>query len=147
MDVRKAQSTRTAKFDARTLARKCSRKCTQECTRRCPRKCPRRLRLFLWNTYQRVPTKTPTRVLHGKFSSAHENVHAFGQGPGPLTVMCACEQDPGSASPYHDNCHDKRQGQTLPHPKQQQHLSHTPGQSGTPHTPPSPGIAWSWLEV
>ena len=28
-----AQSTRTAKFDPRTLSRKCSRKCTRECTR------------------------------------------------------------------------------------------------------------------
>ena len=76
--LRQAQSMRTAKFDPR----KCSRKCTRECTRRCPRKCPRRLRLFLRKTHQRVPTKTPTRVLtgklssaHGKFSSAHENVH------------------------------------------------------------------------
>ena len=32
--IRKAQSTRTAKFDPRTLSRKCSRKCTRECTRR-----------------------------------------------------------------------------------------------------------------
>ena len=44
------QSTRSAKFDPRTLSRKCSRKCTRECTQRCPWKCPRRLRLFLWKT-------------------------------------------------------------------------------------------------
>ena len=60
---RRAQSTRTAKFDPRTLSRKCSRKCPRECTR----KCPRRLRLFLCKAQQRVPTKTPTRVLTGKF--------------------------------------------------------------------------------
>ena len=65
--VRRAQSTRTAKFDPRTLSRKCSRKCPRKCTRRCPRKCPRRLRLFLCKAHQRVPTKTPTRVLTGKF--------------------------------------------------------------------------------
>ena len=65
--VRKAQSTRTAKFDPRTLSRKCSRKCPRECTQRCPRKCPRRLRLFLCKTHQRIPTKTPTRVLTGNF--------------------------------------------------------------------------------
>ena len=64
---RKAQSTRTAKFDPRTLSRKCSRKWPRECTRRCPRKCPRRLRLVLCKTHQRIPTKTPTRVLTGKF--------------------------------------------------------------------------------
>ena len=34
---------------------------------KCPRKCPRRLRLFLCKAQQRVPTKTPTRVLTGKF--------------------------------------------------------------------------------
>ena len=62
-----AQSTRTAKFDPRTLSRKCSRKCTRECTRRCPRKCPRRLRCFVCKTHQRVPMKTPTRVLTGNF--------------------------------------------------------------------------------
>ena len=65
--IRKAQSTRTAKFDPRTLSRKCSRKCPRECTRKCPRKCPRRLRLFLCKTQQRIPTKTPTRVLTGNF--------------------------------------------------------------------------------
>ena len=64
---RKAQSTRTAKFDPRTLSRKCSRKCPRECTRRCPRKCPRRLRLVLCKTHQRIPTKTHTRVLTGNF--------------------------------------------------------------------------------
>ena len=80
--IRRAQSTRTAKFDPRALSRKCSRKCPRECTRRCPRKCPRRLRLLLCKARQRVPTKTPTGVLTGKFpvltekfSSAHENVH------------------------------------------------------------------------
>ena len=67
LKIRKAQSTRTAKFDPRTLSRKCARKCTRECTRRCPRKCLRRLRLFLCKTHQRVPTKTPTRVLTGNF--------------------------------------------------------------------------------
>ena len=52
VSLRKAQSTRTAKFDPRTLSRKCSRKCTRECTPRvltvnltvrttCTRKCNR----------------------------------------------------------------------------------------------------------
>ena len=66
-NLRRAQSTRTVTFDPRTLSRKCSRKCPRECTRRCPRKCPRRLRLFRCKAHQRVPTKTPTRVLTGKF--------------------------------------------------------------------------------
>ena len=65
--IRQAQSTRTAKFNPRTLPRKCSQRCTLECTRRCPRKCPGRLRFFLCNTHQRVPRKTPTRVLTGNF--------------------------------------------------------------------------------
>ena len=65
--IKKAQSTRTAKFDPRTLSRKRSRKWPRECTRRCPRKCPRRLRLVLCKTHQRIPTKTPTTVLTGNF--------------------------------------------------------------------------------
>ena len=65
--VRKAQSTRTTKFDPRTLSRNCLWKCPRECTRRCPRKCPRRLRLFLCKTHQRIPTKTPTRALAGNY--------------------------------------------------------------------------------
>ena len=34
----------------------------------CPRKCARRLSFFLCRTHQRVPTKTPRRVLTGKIS-------------------------------------------------------------------------------
>ena len=58
----------------RTLSRQCSRKCPRECTRRCPRKCPRRLRLFLCKTHQRIPTKTPTRVLTGKSPVLTQNL-------------------------------------------------------------------------
>ena len=69
--IRKAQSTRTTKFDPQTLSRKCSR----ECTRRCPRNCPRRLRLFLCKMAPGEPHEDSHESAHGKFSSAHENVH------------------------------------------------------------------------
>ena len=80
--VRQAQSTRTAKFDPRTLSRKCSRKCTRDCTRRCPRKWPRRLRFFSVQNAPEGPHEDSHESAHGKlssahgkFSNAHENVH------------------------------------------------------------------------
>ena len=100
LTLRKAQSTRASKFDPRTLSRKCSRKCPRECTRRCPRKCPRRLRLFPCKMHQRIPTKTPTRVLTGIFwcsweiSSAYENVKT-----GPPQKKTAPMPRPPNASP------------------------------------------------
>ena len=64
--IRQAQSTRTAKFDPRTLSRKCSRKCTRECTRRCPRKCPRKLRFFCIE-HTRGSHEDSHESAHGKF--------------------------------------------------------------------------------
>ena len=69
---RQAQSTRTAKFDPRTLSRKCSRKCTRECARTCPRKCPGRLRFSVQNAPE-GPREDSHESAHGKISRAHGN--------------------------------------------------------------------------
>ena len=93
MKFRIAQSTRTAKFDPRTLSRKYSRKCTRKCTRRCPRKCPQKLRIPVQNAPRGAHEDSHDR----KFDSAHENVHESVLGQFHMSyfyMFCSCPEIP-----------------------------------------------------